>query len=80
MTRLEEAKDRLERAVAQLDAASKAMATNAGDERMHEKLAEGLAEALQATQADYTALKEVTETVSERLDAAIGRLRGVLGG
>lgn len=78
MTRLEEARARLERAVARLEAASRAPGGGGEDDRMHEKLAEGLAEALQATQAEYAGLRETTQVVSNRLDAAIDRLRQTL--
>lgn len=78
MTRLEQARQRLEAAVAHLEAAARASAAGAGDQKMHEKLAGELAEALQATQAEYAALKERAASVSDRLDAAIARLRGVL--
>jgi hypothetical protein len=77
MTRLERARERLERAVARLEAASRASAAGAGEGKFHEKLAEGLAEALQATQADYAALKQVTNSASDRLDVAIARLGDV---
>jgi exonuclease VII small subunit len=79
MTRLEQARQRLETAVARLESAVKLSAAGTGDEGVHEKLAGELADALQATQAEYAALKDVTRSVSDRLDAAIARLRNVLG-
>ncbi|MEE9139602.1 MAG: hypothetical protein V3U18_02380 [Alphaproteobacteria bacterium] len=80
MTPLERTRQRLEKAVARLEAASRASAAGAGEDEFHEKLAGGLVEALQATQADYAALREATDSVSDRLDAAIDRLRGVTRG
>lgn len=78
MTRLEQASERFEKALARLEAAARAYAGRAGDARMHERLNEGLTEALKATQAEYAALRDVTQTVSKRLDATIDRLRNVL--
>lgn len=78
MTRLKQAKERLDKAVARLEAASLARSAAGGNGKMHEKLAEGLAEALQATQSEYAALKETTQTVAGRLDDAIARLRAIL--
>lgn len=80
MTRVEEAKQRLETAVARLEAAVLASAAGAGEEKIHEKLAGELAEALQATQADYAALTAATASVADRLDATITRLRGAVEG
>jgi hypothetical protein len=80
MSRLEEASERLETAVARLESAATASAAGTGDERADEKLAGELTDALQATQAEYAALKDVTDSVSDRLGAAIVRLRGVLEG
>jgi len=80
MTRLEQAKERLEKAMIRLDAAARRSAAHASGDHAAEQLAESLTEALQATQAEYAALRDVTETVSNRLDAAIDRLRGTLGG
>lgn len=79
MSQLEEATERFEKALARLETAAKNYAARAGDAKMHEKLNEGLTEALQATQAEYATLREVSHTVSKRLDETIGRLRGVLG-
>jgi len=78
MTKIEKATERFEKALARLDAAARAFAARSGDARMHEKLTEGLTEALQATQSEYAALREVTRTVSHRLDDTIDRLRTVL--
>ncbi len=79
MSQLQQATQRFEKALARLEVAAKSYAARAGDAKMHEKLNEGLTEALQATQAEYAALREVSRTVSKRLDETIGRLRGVLG-
>ncbi len=78
MSRLTKATDRLERAVARLDAASARRAEAGERDPVHEKLAEGLAEALQATQADYAAANETAADASKRVDAAIRRLKGLL--
>ena len=80
MSQLDEATQRFEKALARLETAAKTYAAHAADAKMHEKLNEGLTEALQATQSEYAALREVSRTVSKRLDDTIGRLRGVLGG
>jgi hypothetical protein len=78
MTRLEEARERLVNAVARLEAAVRVNLAAAGDERVHEKLSQSLTEALQATQAEYASLRDLSRTVSERLDGTIDRLRAVL--
>jgi hypothetical protein len=78
MTQMDQASERFDKALARLETAAKAFAARAGDARMHEKLNEGLTEALQATQAEYAALRDVTGTVSQRLDDTIDRLRGML--
>ncbi len=78
MTRLEKATQRFEKALARLEAAARTFTARAGDAKMHEKLNEGLTEALQATQAEYAALREATSTVSRRLDETIERVRNIL--
>lgn len=78
MTRLEQASERFNKALARLEAAARAFALRAGDAKMHEKLNEGLTEALQATQAEYAALRTVTNSVSHRLDETIERVRNIL--
>lgn len=78
MTRLEQASERFNKALARFEAAARAFALRAGDAKMHEKLNEGLTEALQATQAEYAALRSVTNDVSHRLDATIERVRTIL--
>ena len=78
MTRLEQASERFNKALARPEAAARAFALRAGDAKMHEKLNEGLTEALQATQAEYAALRTVTNSVSHRLDETIERVRNIL--
>ncbi len=78
MTRLELASERFDKALARLDAAARAFAARSGDAKMHEKLNEGLTEALQATQAEYAALRDVTNNLSHRLDETIERVRNML--
>ena len=80
MSQLEEATQRFEKALARLEAAAKNYVARSDDSKMHEKLNEGLTEALQATQAEYAVLRDVSRKVSQRLDETIGRLRGVLEG
>jgi ABC-type transporter Mla subunit MlaD len=78
MTSLEKARERFDKALVRLETAARAFAGRAGDAKMHVKLNEGLTEALQATQAEYAALRDVTGTVSRRLDETIDRLRNAL--
>ena len=78
MTRLEQASERFDKALKRLEAAARAIAARSGDAKMHEKLNQGLTEALQATQAEYAALRDATRTVSGRLDETIDQLRNVL--
>ena len=70
MGRLDEAVGRLERAVARLEKAAGQAAES--DTQQHAALAK--------TNADYTALREATESVASRLDAAILRLDRMLEG
>ncbi len=72
MNDLEAAKMRLEKAVARLETAVKARAKSDGGENRR------LAKALENSQAECAELHEVNQTVSDRLDAAIGRLKAVL--
>ena len=72
-TRLEQATKRLEQAVAGLESALRTRAN--GNGRGH---GEPASDAVRRAQSDYAALKEVTETVSVRLDDAIDRLKGAL--
>lgn len=78
MTRLEQVSERFDKALARLEAAARAFAARTGDAKMHEKLNEGLTEALQATQAEYAALRDVTNNLSHRLDETIERVRNML--
>lgn len=78
MTRMEQASERFDKALARLETAARAFAARSGDARMHEKLNEGLTEALQATQAEYAALRDVTNNLSHRLDETIERVRNML--
>lgn len=66
--RVEEASQRLRRAVARLEAAVEARAARGGN---------GSARAIEALRTENAALKETTDVVSRRLDGLIGRLRGV---
>jgi hypothetical protein len=72
MNDLETAKMRLEKAVARLETAVKTRAKSDGGENKR------LAKALENAQAECAELHEVNQTVSDRLDAAIGRLNTVL--
>ena len=74
MNDIETAKDRLEKAVARLDKAAKAR------QRINGKGAKDLEKALAKAEAECGEWKKRAETVSTRLDAAIGRLKGVLEG
>jgi exonuclease VII small subunit len=70
MGRLEDAVSRLERALARLEKAASRLAE--GDTQRRAALAR--------SNADYAALRDTTETVASRLDAAILRLDRVLEG
>lgn len=74
MSDIETAKDRLEKAIARLDKAAKARRRGNG------KGAKDLKKALAKAEAECGEWKKRAETVSTRLDAAIGRLKGVLEG
>jgi hypothetical protein len=73
MTRLEDAQNRLERALARLEAA-------AGKTRKSAGAADDLSRELAAAKQRCATLEEREREMSRRLDAAIGRLRGVLDG
>ncbi len=69
MSRLSEAQDRLELALARLEQAS-------GDSAMHtDETIDARAAEFEAVQARCDALEDKARMVSERLDAAIGRVR-----
>ena len=71
MTRLDESKKRLDDALSRLESAVEAqLRSNREDE--------DAAAALLRARSDYTALKQVTETVRGRLDDTIVRLESVL--
>lgn len=73
MTELETAKDRLEKSISRLEAAVKSQAElAAGDDETAQALAE--------SQRLCSELKDANLAVTNRLDAAIGRLKTVLEG
>lgn len=73
MTELETAKDRLEKSISRLEAAVKSQAELAvGDDETAQALAE--------SQRLCGELKDANLAVTNRLDAAIGRLKTVLEG
>lgn len=78
MSKLNEANDRLDAAMASLEQAVEARRNNA----VPSETATGETEALQAEldklRTDFTALRDTSGTVSSRLDHAIGRLRNML--
>ncbi len=74
MNDIETAKDRLEKAIARLDKAAKARGRGNG------RAARDLEKALAKAEAECGDWKQRAETVSTGLDAAIGRLKGVLEG
>ena len=74
-SRVERARVRLERAVADIEAAAKARASlrhGAAEDLL------GVKQALAASQVENAALKDATDDVLLRLDDVIGRLRIVL--
>ena len=72
MTRLDEARQKLEAAVARLERAARTSQSMDGPK------AEALKKALDETRAQHDALVKTTGHVSQRLDNAIDRLRHVL--
>ena len=74
MTRIEQATQRLVSAVERLEQAVDRQSLQDDGDR------ERLTRALAAAQSDYAALQNVTHKVTQRLDAAIGRLRLMLEG
>lgn len=72
MTRLDAARERLERAVARLEQAV-AEGTIRGNEADP-----SLREALDGVRTDYEALQEIAQTVRRQLDSAIHRLENLL--
>lgn len=73
MGRLEEAKGRLDRALARLEGAAQRPARETGPEPDPDVVAE-----LTASQARCASLEAQSRDVSERLDAAIERLQAIL--
>lgn len=72
MTRLEEARRRLEQAVTRLEAAVEASGQNQTPATAETN------EALEEARRESAALREVAESVGSRLDAAIERLKVVV--
>jgi multidrug resistance efflux pump len=78
--RLEQAVERLEAAVAKSAASTSERDQNVGAELATLKADnERLSAALKMVEADYAALRQVTDTVSSRLDGTIGALQSMLG-
>jgi hypothetical protein len=74
MSRLDEATQRLERAVARLEnaATAESASENADDRHLREELS--------AARKEHAELQAVTRDVSVRLDTAIARLKTILEG
>lgn len=70
-TRLDQARERLDRAVARLEAA---LATGGGNGGR----AAGLAEKIRAFERENVALKEINAIVGRRLDSTITKLKDVM--
>lgn len=68
-SRLERARERLDKAVARVEAALETRARNGGD---------GVSKELEAVRAKNAALKESYRAVSERLEGTIDRLKTIL--
>lgn len=66
-TRLEKARERLEKAVSRLEALA-----------LEEGPNPTLAEELEALRAENAAMRERSRTVSDRLDSAVDRIKGIL--
>jgi chromosome segregation ATPase len=87
MSKISKAGERLEQAVERLEAAiaKSASSTSERDQNLGTELAtlkadnERLSAALKVVEADYAALRKVTDTVSSRLDGTIGDLQSMLG-
>lgn len=71
MSRLDDARQRLEKAVARLERAVQVS-------RAHSVEREELSRALEEARAEGKALREVSSTLSNRLDTVIGRLKAVI--
>jgi len=72
-TRTDRARERLEKAVVRVETALDGRIETSAEKNT------ALAAELVAVQSENTALREANETVSHRLDAAIERLKTVLG-
>ena len=70
MKKLEEAAQRLDRAVKRLEAAASGVGAGDGDKRLQEALA--------AAKAEYATLEEKIERVTTRLDGTIERINTTL--
>lgn len=83
MTRLSDAQDRLDRALSRLEQASGNLQTSGqlelgvGDNPAH---APAHADEFELLRARYDKLHGVTRKISDRLDAAVGRMKTVLDG
>lgn len=85
---LEAAKDRLEQALSRLEemVARVGQGPEAGAQATARELValkadhQSLGETLKEVEADYAALRQVTDTVSSRLDATILELKSILEG
>ncbi len=66
-TRLEKARERLEKAVSRLEALA-----------LEEGPNPALSEELEALRAENAAMRESSRTVSDRLDGAVNRIKGIL--
>lgn len=75
MSAVDDANQRLEAALSRLEAAlQQRVGAGAGDAGERQRLEAEMA----AVRAQFAALQETSTAVSKRLDAAIGRLKGVL--
>ena len=85
MSQIEEAQDRLERAVARLEHARRAQSDRiaeikkASSEAPNADEVNGLIRALDEAQRENAALVAEREAMADRVDAIIGRLRSVAG-
>lgn len=78
MSKLNEANDRLDAAMASLEKAVEARRGHAAGASDAPQQTEQLQGELDKLRADFATLRETSGTVSSRLDAAIGRLRNMI--
>ena len=78
-SKVERARSRLDAAAARLEAALNSRTITASGEIPDSELSRKLEAELDSLRGKNAHLKTVNETVSGRLDAAIGRLRDVIG-